>query len=585
MELMRRSLLCTLVLELSPFVLFANQPIVRTIHFSGNYVFNDREIASCMATVAGSHVSAQQLADDRASVVRLYHRRGYYFAVVAIEQKVPDFDSTLVDIIVDIHEGTSYTIGSIECEGNSHYPSEQLLKNFETHVGGFLEASLLERDIGTLLAWYGNNGYPFATVSISSIRTSEDSTQHALVLYLKIEEGARVTIDEIRVTGNRETKTDVIVRETRFPLHETFNEEKVSAVSDRLKRMGIFSSVQEPQVYTGENGGGLLLSVAEGNANTFDGILGYVPSPGTDGGGTVSGMVNVTFGNLFGTARKLNVQWQRDDAQSQEITLRYLEPWLFNLPLTLGGMFHQRQQDSLYVRRDVELKADLYATEYLSVGGIFEFEAVIPSASVFAQSLSNSQTTTGGAVLRYDTRDDALSPTRGVDYRTRYQIGTKKSTALLLGSANENVSVQKLSIDVDGYVQTLERQVLAVGLHGRQTISGRLELGDLYRIGGANTLRGYRENVFIGSRVAWMNTEYRFLLERRSFFYGFTDLGYVTLPADELRHTAEEKLFKAGYGIGIRLETALGNVGVSFALGQADSFTQGKIHFGLINQF
>jgi outer membrane protein insertion porin family len=43
--------------------------------------------------------------------------------------------------------------------------------------------------------------------------------------------------------------------------------------------------------------------------------------------------------------------------------------------------------------------------------------------------------------------------------------------------------------------------------------------------------------------------------------------------------------FKTGYGIGIQVETGLGVMGVSFALGEGDSFSNGKIHFGLINEF
>jgi outer membrane translocation and assembly module TamA len=42
---------------------------------------------------------------------------------------------------------------------------------------------------------------------------------------------------------------------------------------------------------------------------------------------------------------------------------------------------------------------------------------------------------------------------------------------------------------------------------------------------------------------------------------------------------------KYGYGVGIRLETSLGNIGVSFALGAGDSFTQAKLHISLINDF
>ena len=43
--------------------------------------------------------------------------------------------------------------------------------------------------------------------------------------------------------------------------------------------------------------------------------------------------------------------------------------------------------------------------------------------------------------------------------------------------------------------------------------------------------------------------------------------------------------FKIGYGLGINLETALGVLGVSYALGSGDAVNEGKIHFGLINEF
>ena len=45
------------------------------------------------------------------------------------------------------------------------------------------------------------------------------------------------------------------------------------------------------------------------------------------------------------------------------------------------------------------------------------------------------------------------------------------------------------------------------------------EESDLYRLGGTNTLRGYRENQFLGSRIFWSNLEYRFLLTQRTFAF------------------------------------------------------------------
>ena len=103
--------------------------------------------------------------------------------------------------------------------------------------------------------------------------------------------------------------------------------------------------------------------------------------------------------------------------------------------------------------------------------------------------------------------------------------------------------------------------------------------------GGTNTLRGYRELQFLGSRIAWTNLEYRQLLARRSYCFGFFDSGYYFLPENADLAIASSQHVKYGFGLGIRLETGIGNVGVSFALGQGDALSQGKIHFGLINEF
>ena len=47
-----------------------------------------------------------------------------------------------------------------------------------------------------------------------------------------------------------------------------------------------------------------------------------------------------------------------------------------------------------------------------------------------------------------------------------------------------------------------------------------------------------------------------------------------------MQEIVSAQALKYGYGIGIRVETAIGIVGVSFALGEGDTFSDAKIHFG-----
>jgi outer membrane protein insertion porin family len=112
-----------------------------------------------------------------------------------------------------------------------------------------------------------------------------------------------------------------------------------------------------------------------------------------------------------------------------------------------------------------------------------------------------------------------------------------------------------------------------------------LEVSDLYRLGGTNTLRGYKEEQFYASRILWSNLEYRLLLTRRSYTFAFFDSGYYLRNAEPDRNVEKLEGFKTGYGIGLNIETGLGILGVSFAIPGGSSFSDGLIHFGIVNEF
>ena len=564
----------------------AERSIIRSIRFDGNRAIGELDFINVMILKSGFALSLQQLIRDTQSLLNLYRQSGYYFADVHVDALEYSDDSTFVDVPIGVSEGEQVSIGEIRVEGNSGLSDADILLAFDTRAGGILDPPVLEKDIDNLLSRYERIGYPYAKVEVSDISTNRERSPTSLHIQLRVDEGSKVQINEIRVAGNKETKENVILRETRLRVGETFDYEKIKKIQQRLNRLNIFSTVAEPELYMTQSGGGLRIDVREGNTNTFDGVVGYVPAGFSGQQGFLTGMVNVSMRNLFGTARKLNVRWQKDDRNSQEIALRYVEPWVLDYPVNLSGAFMQRQQDTIYVRRVVEGKADLLITESLSFGGLLTQETVIPSSTTAVQLVLSSRTLTTGLEIQYDTRDDVYSPTSGVNYRSDYQIGRKKFSGSFPRGVDgrESNSVHKFSVDAEFFAPTFANQVIAVGLHGRQLTSDHIELADLYRFGGTNSLRGYRENQFLGSRIAWTNAEYRFLSARRSYFYGFFDTGYY-FAGDKTVGFSATKQLKYGYGVGMRIETSLVGVGVSFALGKGDSFGQAKIHFGLINEF
>jgi outer membrane protein insertion porin family len=561
-------------------------PRIRSISIEGNTNLSTEEILDVLTLKRGARFSDSSLGVNIDQLLRRYRDEGFYAAVVDSVSKRMSDDRTDIDISLYIHEGEQTELGKLEITGNHALSTEEILSNFESKEGEPLNQLQLESDIEALLKRYDEIGHPFAQVEVESLSTYKEKGESKLLVRLDIHEGATTTIEEIKVEGNKDTKDYVILRELRLEPGEVYNNEKVQAMKQRLERLGLFSSVSDPELYMTKKGGGLLIKVQEGNSNTFDGIVGYLPKSGDNQGGYFTGFVNVSLRNLFGTGRQLGVRWQTENQQTQEAELHYLEPWVLGSPVTVGIGFLQREQDSTYVRRKIDLNGDLMLSENFIVSLLFGQDHIIPSSSLTGAFVSRSQTTTVGGAIRYDSRDDPYSPTGGILYRSDYQVGRKTVSATSSTSpSDQDYFVKKFSLDVEFYLEPFSRQVIGTALHAKDLRSDHIEDADLYQFGGTNTLRGYRENQFRGSSIAWSNLEYRFLMGRRTFVFGFLDTGYYFRPADELLGEASSQAFKVGYGIGFRVDTSLGVLGVSYALGQGDTFSTGKIHFGIVNQF
>jgi outer membrane protein insertion porin family len=224
-------------------------------------------------------------------------------------------------------------------------------------------------------------------------------------------------------------------------------------------------------------------------------------------------------------------------------------------------------------------------TEEFSVGASFSQSGVYPTQGYGSSVMAESKTTNFGASVRYDSRDNPTTPTSGILYLTEYQTGPKKTkTSEAFPTAYKN-STRRLVFDLSYYLSVFVHQVISAELHLRDFNSGNMDMSDLFRLGGAATLRGYQEGQFLGSRLAWTNLEYRFLVAPRSFFYGFIDVGYIVRPDIAAINMTSSEQNKIGYGIGVRMDSSLGLIGVSFALGEGDTFSTSKIHIRLINEF
>ena len=574
------------------FTAFLYSQTIGSINLNGNKSFNKSDYFEWINIFPGQSMF-EGLKDTLMKRISFnLNQRGYFdYKFDAIS-----FDSAKtknnVDITININEGVPTFFNKVNVENVSKADSNFVISSFNNLSGEIFNKFDLENTISEVLSYYENNGNPFAVVKIKSFNFYKDtlSKKNLTDIFLLIDAKKKSRINKIEIHGNKKTKNYVLIRELRIVSGQEYSQQNVNILPERLNKLGFFKPVKKPEYYINSKGEGVLsFDVQEIQTNNFDGIIGYIPGGRNDESGYVTGLVNINLRNLFGTGRVVSIKWQRLNRSSQLLDLNYLEPWLFGMPINLSTRIFQRKQDSSYVQRTFDISLQYLATDVLSMGVTLSLESVIPTDNGNSKfTVFNSTIVNTGLNLKLDTRNDLFSPTNGILFINSYSFRKKTingPSQFISPTTATNINLQKLELSFDAYFSFVNRQVLAVKLHGGELRGPFFETSDLFRMGGFNSLRGYKEDQFLGSRIIWGNFEYRFLLTNRTYFFLFFDNGYFLRKEDVDRNIPKIEGYKTGYGLGINLETGLGILGVSFAFGEGDSFSDGKIHFGIINNF
>ena len=565
---------------------------IEKIEVNINKTFSDEEIEEWAGLNEGQNYFPGILDSSYSRISSALSYNGYFNFSFEGSQVEFSSDSQQVNLLLNVDEGQPTVIKNLFFSSSDSLNIENYLSSFDYLKGEIFNRYEIESIIGELLKNLENQGFPFAKIIIRSVYLYDDSTSedHLADLNLKLEEGRKSCIDKIEVVGNNSTKDYVIIRELRIDPGEEYSEQKIENLPRRLNKLRYFDPVPVPQFYIdSKNNGVLQINVKEKNTNNFDGIIGYVPPAKDNESGYVTGLVNVTLRNIFGTGRAAAIKWQKLTRVSQELDLKYLEPWLFGYPFNINAELFQRIQDTTYVQRRISGSLEFLATEDISASAFVSTQDVIPTErQVPVFTVYNSSTLTTGLSLKIDLRNDPLAPTSGFLFETAYSFSRKKINGppeYITPGLETNPNLQRITAGFSAFYELFHRNVVAISVNGKELRGPYFEQSDLWYFGGTNTVRGYREEQFLASRIAWSNLEYRLMLTQRSYTFLFFDAGYYLREADIERSIPKNEDFIFGYGLGITIETGIGLLGVSFALAHGDSFSEGKIHFGIINEF
>ena len=515
---------------------------------------------------------------------------GYYYAQV--DSAVVRSTTQPPTVRLHVHRGPQVVVDQLRITGAEAIPAAELRRLMQVREGRPLTPDQLEGDIQAMLSAYEDAGHPLAQIRIAETTLQPGDTP-SLTLELIVEEGPNLWLKEITVPESARTSPSLIAHLAELPVGEPLAGYDPAAIQQRLQSTGLFESVDPPTLQVGEEGGATLhVPVEEASPGSFDLVLGYLPASraGTSGGQIV-GSGRLTLENLFGGGRTADLQLDRRPGQGSLFDISVADPYVAGWPLRVEGRFRGEQRDSTFGQRRYQLGVGVRFDGGLEVRGTASREVTRPGQAGARlqggqQRIPRSEALFYGVGLSFHRLDRPRNPRRGGRLEVAVEQGRKDRRSFRETASGDTTRVrrsvrqERITGTARWYVPVFDRQVVATGMDAQVLLSPSYDRSDLFRIGGAQSLRGYDEDRFLGNAVGRALLEYRVLIDRVSYAYAFGDLGYVDRPA--LQDGAESRRLHPGYGIGIQFGTAIGIVNVSYALNPDEaSPADGRVHLGL----
>ncbi|HXL99315.1 MAG TPA: outer membrane protein assembly factor BamA [Rhizomicrobium sp.] len=400
---------------------------VARIAFIGNKVFDDDTLREQIATEetqwwkflsSNDNYDPDRLTFDKEQLRRFYLRRGYadFRVVSAVAELSPDRENFYITFTVD--EGPIYNFGKVVIDSKIKELTPASLRPMVPIVdGSTYNAELIDKSIDAVTNAAGTKGYAFAEVHP---RIKRDRDTHTIDVIFEINQGPRVYVEKINITGNTRTLDKVIRREFRLVEGDAFNRVLVDRSRTRIRALGFFKDVDIKPVQ-GSEPDKTVLNVTVTEQSTGELSLGA----GYSSTSSFVGQFSYTQRNLFGHGQYLRASISASSI-SKEFQLSFTEPYFLDRPLAAGFDLYKVVTD--FTQADYEgdttaagLRLGFPTSEFGAVGLRYTFR--IDKITLFNDAspallgaAGTANTSSIGYSYDYNTLDDPIKPTKGVTF-------------------------------------------------------------------------------------------------------------------------------------------------------------------------
>ena len=386
-----------------------------------------------------------------------------------------------------------------------------------------------------------------------------------LAAYIGIEEGKPLKPEKYYFQGNKYTRDQTLIKLAGFSSGQVVTPEAIRAAEDRiLGKSYIEACLIEPV-----DPASLLIKIEEGKMTSLEGVLGFTRVGAKN---EFTGFLNLGFLNLWGSDRSLTLNWRKLPLTSL-LRFSYHESGPNVFPLS-GDLRLSREEEKTASSNRPWAPISIPITTFTATAWNWPWKALTTMCPPQRTACWwKPPPAAASAPLATRQPGPRFQPFKGMQTNITYRLHQSKRS----GWNNA------LEADHTQYIGLAPRWTCALGVHLRSLADSSSVAYETYRLGGYNSLRGYREDEFSSWRLGWASLELRYLISSQARIYLFYDHGLLARDKNSLRADL------LAPGLGIKLRTRLGILSIEYALGYRENgfadFSAGMVHIGLESNF
>lgn len=560
---------------------------VKRINFVGNKKYDDSKLRESLSTKeerwyrffsSDDTYDPDRLTYDRELLRRYYLKHGFadFRVVSSVAELTPDRTGFFVTFTVE--EGERYKFGKSDIAANlKDLDPEQLKSLLKSEEGEWYNADQVESIVQSLTDAVGTKGYAFVDVKPQVNRDRENKVVN--VTY-SIQEGPRVYVERIDISGNVRTLDKVIRREFKLVEGDSFNTAKLRRSRQRIKDLNFFDKVEVNNVPSETAPDRTVIKVDVQEKST--GELSFGVGWSSLAGALVESSLRER--NLLGKGQDMRVTGSIGERRNQ-LDFAFTEPYFLDRQLSAGidlfAINRKLQQESRYDANSLggALRTGYYINENLRQDLKYtlkrdQVENVSSLASRYIQEQEGTSTLSSiQQTLLWDYRDSKIEPTEGYFIRVNNEVAGLGGTQQFFRN----------NVGMGQYYTLTEQVVLGLTLSGgwMNGFGGeKVRITERYYLGG-ETLRGFA-SAGVSPRAdrdalggLWQyhgsaQVKFPLGLPEELGFGGqvFTDFGAVGPTEDYANSTGikQSSSLRASVGAGVTWKSPMGPVAVDLAV-------------------